>query len=195
MHQWGTNSEYNFPTLGKVEFVSFKLINAGMAGIVCVCGVGGFTHDVFGWGCAARSWKPLPYFRPKYTLFHTVFQTWISNFIPCFRPCNMLRFQSINVNRIYGIKDFFDAPNDVLFFFMIQCLWQHVTAKNGIPDQTDGIDTPFQTKVAKSIPCFRQEMLENDTLRVAHTYMAYIWEYPFTPKLKILPSSKRKRVM
>ena len=38
------------------------------------------------------------------------------------------------------------------------------TAKNGIPDQTDGIYTLFQTKTAKSIPYFRLEMLENGTL-------------------------------
>ena len=40
------------------------------------------------------------------------------------------------------------------FFFAIQCPWQHVTAKNGIPDQTDGIYTLFQTKMPKSIPYF-----------------------------------------
>ena len=33
--------------------------------------VGG-SHNIFGWGCAARSWKPLPYFRPKYAIFHTL---------------------------------------------------------------------------------------------------------------------------
>ena len=33
-----------------------KLINSGMAGIGGRGGGGGgFTHDVFGWGCAARS--------------------------------------------------------------------------------------------------------------------------------------------
>ena len=37
-------------------------------------------------------------------------------------------------------------------------------SKSGIPDQTDGIYTLFQTKMAKSIPYFRLEMLENDTL-------------------------------
>ena len=36
--------------------------------------------------------------------------------------------------------------------------------QNGIPDQTDGIYTLFQTKMAKSMPYFRLEMLENDTL-------------------------------
>ena len=37
-------------------------------------------------------------------------------------------------------------------------------SKNGIPDQTDGIFTQFQTKMAKSIPYFRLEMLDNGTL-------------------------------
>ena len=35
----------------------------------------GGTHNIFEWGCAAWSWKPLPYFIPKYTIFHTLFQT------------------------------------------------------------------------------------------------------------------------
>ena len=30
---------------------------------------GGGTHNIFGWECAARSWKPLPYFRQKNTIF------------------------------------------------------------------------------------------------------------------------------
>ena len=36
-------------------------------------GGGGGTHNILGWGCAARNWKPFPYFRPKYTIFHTLF--------------------------------------------------------------------------------------------------------------------------
>ena len=40
----------------------------------------------------------------------------------------------------------------------------HVTLKTVSHDQTDGIYTPFETKMAKSIPYFRLEMLENDTL-------------------------------
>ena len=51
-----------------------------------------------------------------------------------------------------------------LFFLAIQCPRQHVTAKSGIPDQTDGIYTLFPTKMANSIPYFRLEMIENDTL-------------------------------
>ena len=59
-----------------------------------------------------------------------------------------------------------DAPNDVhsFFFFALQCPRQNFTAKNGIPDQKDGIYTLFQTKMAKSIPYCRLEMLEDDTL-------------------------------
>ena len=125
--------------------------------------LGGFTHDVFGWGCAAWSWKPSPYFRPKYTLFHTVFQTWLSKCIPCFRPCNMLRFRSMNIKRIYGVKVFV-TPQTMFFFLWYNVCGNTLLPKNGIPDQTDRIYTPFQTKVAKSIPYFRQEMLENNTL-------------------------------
>ena len=36
----------------------------------------GGTPRKFGWGCAARFWKPLSYFRPKYVIFPTLFQTW-----------------------------------------------------------------------------------------------------------------------
>ena len=58
------------------------------------------------------------------------------------------------------------APNDVrvFFFFAINVHGNTRYSKNGIPDQTDGICTLFQTKTAKYIPYFRLEMLENDTL-------------------------------
>ena len=181
MHQWGTNSEYNCPTLGKVEFVSFKLISARMAGI------GGVYSWCFWVGvcCLVLKTLTLVYFRPKYTLFHTVFQTWLSKCIPCFRPCNMLRFRSMNVNRIYGVKVFVTPQTMFFFSFVIQCLRQHVAAKKWYPrpnrrnihpisDQSGKIYTLFQTRNAWKWYLFG----------VAHTYMAYIWEHPFTPKLK-----------
>ena len=49
---------------------------------VCVCGGGGGG----GLGDASRFWNPLPYFRPKYTIIHTIFQTWLSKCIPYFKP-------------------------------------------------------------------------------------------------------------
>ena len=55
------------------------------------------------------------------------------------------------------------APNDVRVLF----LRDHGNtrySKNDNPDQTDGMYTLFQTKMAKSIPYFRLEMLENGTL-------------------------------
>ena len=36
---------------------------------------GGCTPQNFGWECAARFSKPRPYFRPKYIIVHTPFQT------------------------------------------------------------------------------------------------------------------------
>ena len=38
--------------------------------------LGGGTSWRFGWGCVARFWKPLSYYRPKYVIFPTLFQTW-----------------------------------------------------------------------------------------------------------------------
>ena len=45
-----------------------------------------------------------------------------------------------------------------------------VAGRSGIPDQTDGIYTLFQTKMAKSIPYSRLQMLENDNL-LGGTYL------------------------
>ena len=45
-------------------------------------GGGGVLIMIFGWGCLSRSWKTSPYFRPKNTIFHTLFQTWLSQCIP-----------------------------------------------------------------------------------------------------------------
>ena len=58
-----------------------------------------------------------------------------------------------------------DAPNDVRGFFIANNVHGNTRySKNGIPDQTDGIYTLFQTEMAKSIPYCRLEMLENGTL-------------------------------
>ena len=52
----------------------------------------------------------------------------------------------------------------MFFFFATNVYGNTRYPKNGIPDQTDGIYTLFQTKTAKSIPYFKLGMLENDTL-------------------------------
>ena len=72
-----------------------------LGGVSCSLGWRG-THYIFWWGCAARSWKPLPYFRPKYTIFHTLFQTWISKCIPLFRPCDVCKSATLNRFTAYG---------------------------------------------------------------------------------------------
>ena len=124
-------------------------------------GVG--THNIFGWGFAARSWKPLPYFRPKYRNFQTLFQTWLSKCIPYFRPCDLWRIRQLSlVLRCTGLRD---ATNDARVFFSSRSMHTatHVTLKMVSHDQRDGTYPPFQTKMAKSIPYFRLEMLENGT--------------------------------
>ena len=91
-----------------------------------------------------------------------------------------------NSQYIYGVRDFVTPQTIfVLFFFAIQCPWQHVTAKNGIPGQTDGIYTLFQTKMATSLPYFRLEMLENNTLW-GGTYLYGLYMAP--PRAQIVAS-------
>ena len=105
----------------------------------------------------------LPYFRPKYTVFHTLFQIWLLKCIPYFRPCDVWQIRQLSIDLWRtGLRD---APNDVcVFFFAINVHGSTCYSKHGIPDQIDGIGTLFQTKMVKSIPYFRLEMLENDTL-------------------------------
>ena len=66
---------------------------------------------------------------------------------------------------LHGIQDFV-TPQTMFtfFFFAINVHGNTRYFKNGIPDRTDGIYTLFQTKMAKSTPYFRLEMLENGTL-------------------------------
>ena len=82
------------------------------------------THNIFGWGCDARSWKPLPYFRPKYPIFHTLFQTWLLKCMPYFRPCGVWQCRQLSIDlRRTGLRD---APNDVRVFFLREkCLLKH----------------------------------------------------------------------
>ena len=61
-----------------------------------------------------------------------------------------------------------------IFFFAINVHGNRRYSKNGIPDQPDGIFILFQTKMAKSIPHFRLEMLENGTLWNGTYYGLYM---------------------
>ena len=120
-------------------------------------GGGGGTHNIFGWGCAARSWKPLPQFRPKYTISHTLFQTLPWKCIPYFRPCDVWQIRQLSIDlRRTGVRD---APNDVrVFFFAINVYGTHVTLKtvsqtrrniHPTSDQNGKIYTLFQTRNAR----------------------------------------------
>ena len=94
----------------------------------------------------------IPYFRPDSQNVHP-----ISDPVMCGKFGN-----SEWILRRMGLRD---APNDVrVFFFVINVYGNTRYSKTGIPEQTDGIYTLFQTKMTKSIPYFRLGMLENDTL-------------------------------
>ena len=87
-------------------------------------GEGGVPRK-FGWGCAARLWKPLLYFTPN-SKFYTPFQT---------RP--LPHFVCLNI-------------------------WQPISDQNG-----QNLRSISEQNGSKTIP-----------LGAAHTYMAYIREYP-----------------
>ena len=106
----------------------------------------------------------IPYFRPD-----------SQNVCPISDPV-MCAISELSIDlRRRGLRD---APNDVrvYVFFAINVHGNTHFSKNGIPDQTDGIYSLFQTKIAKSIPYFRLEMLENDTI-LGGTYPYGLWEY------------------
>ena len=129
------------------------------------------THNIFEWGCAARSWKPLPYFRPKYTNFHTLFRTWLSKCIPYFRPCDVWQIRQLSIDlRRTGLRD---AKNDVRVFLLRAQMSTatHVTLK-----------MVSQTKQTEYTPYFRLEILENDTLWGAtYLYGLYMGVTPPPP--------------
>ena len=108
-----------------------------------------------------------------------------------FRPCDVWQFRQLSIElRRTGLRD---ATNDVRVFFLPDhCPRQHtLLAKNGIPDQTDGIYTLFQTKMAKSIPYFRLEMLENHTLW-GGTYLHGLYMGVPPPPPRVITSRQQK---
>ena len=94
-----------------------------------------------------------------------------------------------------------------VFFFVINVHSKTRYSKNGIPDQTDGICTLFQNKMAKSIPYFRLEMLENGTLwGSTYLYGLYMGVSPPPPpgakppfcvlkRMKMTPSSRLEAIL
>ena len=57
-----------------IQYCSLKnfFVSCGFVSKDHLASPGGYLI-FFGWGCATRSWKPLPYFRPKYTILHSLF--------------------------------------------------------------------------------------------------------------------------
>ena len=41
----------------------------------------GGPHNILGWVCSARYWKPLPSFRPQHAIFRALSQTWLSKYL------------------------------------------------------------------------------------------------------------------
>ena len=59
----------------------FKIIALAITpkgSVVCVADPVGYSQKKNGWVCATHFLKPLPYFRPKCTIFPILFQTYLS---------------------------------------------------------------------------------------------------------------------
>ena len=124
------------------------------------------TSRKIGRGCAARFLKPLPYFRPKSVIFSTLFQTWSKIWYPIseLKPWSPERVTScyctytvVGVNIKRGMVL---TPNDEE---VANCFKSIPNLRLECTNHT-----PFQTRTAK----------KNTPFGAAHTYIAYIRDYP-----------------
>ena len=122
----------------------------------------GLLIIILGAGVPLGPESPLPYFRPKYLIYHTLLQTWLYKYIPYFRQSKMYTLFQTYFRDLFLLQQF---PPCV--FFHLPCIVRCDTfllKSYPIPIQKHKIDTLFQTKKAKSIPYFRLKMFESDTL-------------------------------
>ena len=100
------------------------------------------------------------HFRPKYAIFHTLFQTWLSKCIPYFRPCDVWQIRQLWMDlRRTGLRD---APNDVRGLFSSRSMSTVTLLRYPRPNRRNMHHISDQN--GKSIPYFTLEMLENGTL-------------------------------
>ena len=123
---------------------------------------GGGGYSPTWWGCAARFSKRWPYFRPKYIIFHTPFQTWPRKSVPHFRP-------SFNITTRFPGTGFHlhNAPLEAVWMSLVNVKVTRETNEH-VPCQNH---TLFQTK-----------QLENHTLKCGtDPYCLYIGVPPHPP--------------
>ena len=112
----------------------------------------------------------LTLFHSKNVIFHTCFQTWSLKSIPVFRPG--LRVQ---------IKKFFKCISNLHISHSFLFIWNKFeTINTFICSHSSQSKTKpvYRPKWTKCIPVFRPKRHKNHTLWVAHTYIAYLREYP-----------------
>ena len=105
----------------------------------------------------------VPNFRPKYSVFHTRFQTWPLNFIPVFRPL-LYRNYALHQQRSQELVNF--SSNDI-FWILIFLYFSFGAEKTNTFIRSRGSlenHTRFKTIMVKSIPVFRPKWLKNHTL-------------------------------
>ena len=130
-------------------------------------------------GCSARFFKPWPDFRPKNVVFHTCFQTRPLKSIPVFRPglkgeimLSLLRLgrKQKNSSNPFRIRIFIFLSHS----FGIETINTFIHSRSSLENHTR-----FQTKIGKVFTRFQTKTAQNHyPMGAAHTYMAYIREYP-----------------
>ena len=133
-----SRNQYKIITIISEAVLGFRPSDSGW-------GRGGNTPQNFGWGCAARFSEPWPYFRPKYMIFHTPFQTWPRKSVPHFRP-------GFNITTRFPGTGFrlHNAPLEAVWMCLVnvKITWE-------INEHISENHTLFQTKKAKTIPWFQ----------------------------------------
>ena len=165
-----TNSRYITHTIAFWKVGRIHFLSSGVKGLTCPAGSlysslpwgehGGGLIIFLGGSVLPGPENPYPISDQNIRFTVPYFRPDSQNVYPISDPVMCGNFR--NSQWIYGVQDFVAPQTMFAFvFFVINVHGNRRYSKNGIPDQTDGIYTLFQ---AKSIPCFRLEMLENGTL-------------------------------
>ena len=147
--------------------------------------MGGILVGILLGGCAARFSKSWHYFRPKYVILQTCFQTRPPKSIPVFRPVlwapdlafrQKLRHHYLdsvckqkNSSNAFQIRIFLLLSYSFGIETISTFIHSHSTLEN---------HTWFQTKMVRVYTCFQTKTRPGGA---AHTYIACIREYPPPP--------------
>ena len=144
--------------------------------------MGGILVGILLGGCAARFSKSWHYFRPKYVILQTCFQTRPPKSIPVFRPVlwapDQAFRQKLHHHYLDSVCKQKNSSNafQICIFLLLSYSFGFETIKTFIRSHsTLENHTRFQTKMGKVYTCFQTKTRPGGA---AHTYIACIREYP-----------------